>query len=198
MTTIWHAEDDLLRAYAAGSADDVVASSVEAHLVACGSCRSRLARHVPQDRLFSNWEAVVVALDAPRPGLVEHLLVRVGVSPSTARLLVATPALRWSWAASVAMALTFSLVAATRPGAEAFLLLLTAPLVPLAGVALAFNRSLDPSAEIVDATPLGGCRFCSCAPRRPWRPASSSPGWPVWPWPLSTRRGGCGCSRPWR
>ncbi len=156
MTTIWHAEDDLLRAYAAGSADDVVASSVEAHLVACGSCRSRLARHVPQDRLFSNWEAVVVALDAPRPGLVEHLLVRVGVSPSTARLLVATPALRWSWAASVAMALTFSLVAATRPGAEAFLLLLTAPLVPLAGVALAFNRSLDPSAEIVDATPLGG------------------------------------------
>lgn len=156
MTTSWHAEDDLLATYAAGSADDVLASSVEAHLVACAACRFRLARHVPEDRLASNWEAVVVGLDAPRAGLVERLLTWVGLSPSTARLLVATPALRWSWAASLVMALTFSLVAATRPGTEGFLLLLTAPLVPLAGVALAFNRSVDPSAEIVDATPLGG------------------------------------------
>ena len=156
MTTTWHAEDDLLATYAAGGADDVLASSVEAHLVACDPCRSRLAQHVPQDRLASNWEAVVVTLDAPRAGLVERLLVRVGLSPRTARLLVATPALRWSWAASVSMALTFSLIAATRPGTEGLLLLLAAPLVPLAGVALAFNRSLDPSADIVDATPLGG------------------------------------------
>ena len=155
MTTTWHAEDDLLAAYAAGGAGDVLASSVEAHLVVCDSCRSRLAQHVPQDRLASNWEAVLTALDAPRVGLVERLLVRVGLSSHTARLLVATPALRWSWVASVAMALTFGLVATTRPGTEGLLLLLTAPLVPLAGVALAFNRSLDPSAEIVDATPLG-------------------------------------------
>ena len=105
MTTTWHAEDDLLAAYAAGSADDVLAASMEAHLVACDPCRSRLARHVPRDRLASNWEAVVVTLDAPRAGLVERLLVRVGLSPRTARLLVATPALRWSWAASVSMAL---------------------------------------------------------------------------------------------
>ena len=156
MTTTWHADDRLLGSYAAGSADDVLASSVEAHLVACESCRSRLSEHVPQDRLASNWDAVLVALDAPRPGPVERLLVRAGLSPSTARLLGATPALRWSWTASVAMALTFSLVAATRPGTQGLLLLLTAPLVPLAGVALAFNRSLDPSAEIVDATPLAG------------------------------------------
>ena len=156
MTTTWHAEDDLLAGYAAGIVDDVLASSVEAHLVVCDTCSSRLAPHVPHDRLASNWEAVVVGLDAPQPGLVERLLVRVGLSASTARLLVATPALRWSWAASVVMALTFSLVASTRPGAAGFLLLLTAPLVPLAGVALAFNRSLDPSADIADATPLGG------------------------------------------
>ena len=118
MTTTWHADDDLLVAYAAGRADDVLASSVEAHLLACDACRSRLARHVPQVRLASNWEAVVVALDAPRVGLVERLLVGVGLSPGTTRRPFNSP-IRVSKSSSRVIVLQ-TVPAAEAPGWGAF------------------------------------------------------------------------------
>lgn len=156
MTTTWHAGSDLLTRYAAGDADDVVASSLEAHLVACATCRARLRDHVPKERLAASWDCVVQALDAPRRGVLERVLTRLGVRASTARLLAATPTLRWSWLASMAVAVAFALSAAARPSTSALVFLLAAPLVPLVGVAVAFSAALDPSAEMVDATPLGG------------------------------------------
>lgn len=156
MTSTWHADDALLASYAAGATDDVVSSSLEAHLLACATCRTRIGPLVPGQRLSGNWDRIVHTLDAPRIGLLERLLVRVGVGESYARLLAATPTLRLSWLTSVAIALSFTLLAAVRPATATLVFLLVAPLVPLAGVAVAFSRALDPSAEVVDATPMGG------------------------------------------
>lgn len=156
MTTTWHADRDLLAWYAAGDTDDVAASSLEAHVVACATCRARLRYHVPQERLAANWDGVVQALDAPRRSVLERVLTRVGIRESTARLLAATPTLRWSWLASMAVAVAFAFFAAARPSTSALVFLLAAPLVPLVGVTIAFSRPLDPSAEMFEATPLGG------------------------------------------
>ena len=156
MTTTWHAESELLTRYAAGDADEILASSLESHLVACATCRGRLRDHVPQERLAANWERVVQVLDAPRRGVLERVLTRVGVRASIARLLAATPTLRWSWLASMAVAVGFAFFAAARPSTSTLVFLLAAPLVPLVGVTIAFSRALDPSTEVVEATPLGG------------------------------------------
>ncbi len=157
--TTWHAEPELLERYADGRTDDVLAASVEAHLLACAQCRGRVAAQVPASRLQVNWDAVVATLDAPTPGPLERLLVRSGLRASTARLLAATPTLRLSWLASITLALAFAAVAATRPGGAPLLFLALAPLVPVVAVAIAFNPSLDPSSEMVEATPVAGLRL---------------------------------------
>lgn len=157
--TTWHADDRLLDRYATGGADDVVAASIEAHLVACATCRSRLHSHVPPSRLAANWDELVLTLDAPKRGWVERTLSRLGVPAGTARLLAATESLRWSWLASVGVALGFAVLATLRPWTGGLVFLLAAPLVPLAGVTVAFNRSLDPVAEITEATPSAGLRL---------------------------------------
>lgn len=155
----WHADPDLLEGYAHGSIDDVAASSLEAHIVACTACRDRIAAHVPVSRVMANWDGVVAALDAPQPGRLERLLARAGLRAATARLLTATPTLRASWLSSMALALAFGLVAASRPGGAPLLFLALAPLVPVVAVSIAFSRALDPSSELVDATPLAGLRL---------------------------------------
>ena len=157
--TTWHADVELLDRYADGRLDDVTASSIEAHVLACDECRRRMAAQVPASRLSTNWEAVVAALDAPKQGPLERLLVWSGVSGGTARLLAATPTLRLSWLSSIALALAFATVAATRPGGAPLLFLALAPMAPVAAVAIAFSRSLDPSSEMVQATPVAGLRL---------------------------------------
>ena len=155
----WHADPDLLERYADGRIDDVAASSLEAHLVACAACRDGISAHAPAARLGANWNAVTAALDAPAPGPLERLLTRAGLRAGTARLLAATPTLRASWLASVALAVAFAAVAASRPGGAPLLFLALAPLVPVVAVAVAFSRALDPSSEVVEATPLAGMRL---------------------------------------
>lgn len=155
----WHADRHLLERYADGRIDDVTASSLEAHLVACAACRDGIAPHAPASRLSANRDAVMAALDAPTPGPLERLLTRAGLGAGTARLLTATPTLRASWLASVAMALAFAVVAANRPGGAPLLFLALAPLVPVVAVSIAFSRTLDPSSEVVEATPVAGLRL---------------------------------------
>lgn len=152
----WHAGTAELSRYAKGHVDDATASSVEAHLISCAQCRAQVATHVEPLRLDRLWAGVVDAVDRPRTGWAERVLVRLGVADNTARLLAATPSLQLSWLASVAVALMFS-VAAAHGGSEGLTLFLTvAPLVPLAGVAAAFGPELDRSQEITAATPMAG------------------------------------------
>jgi hypothetical protein len=159
MTTAWHLDQDLVRRYAAGATDGVLAASVEAHVVACGECRRRLAPAVDRGRLGTVWAGIADTVDTPRAGGFERLLHLVGIRPDTARLLAATPSLRASWLGAVAAVLAFAAFAAGSGPHGQLLFLTVAPLAPVAGVALAFGRAGDPTYEMAVATPYSAFRL---------------------------------------
>jgi hypothetical protein len=157
--TTWHADTDTLTDYADGGLDDVRASSLEAHLLACDRCRELLAPLVPARVIDRTWNGIVAATAAPRPGAVERGLLAVGLRDHIARLLAATPSLRLSWFFAEALVLGFAAVAANEAsgaGADAALFgfLVIAALAPVAGVAAAFGPGIDPTYEIGVAAPM--------------------------------------------
>jgi hypothetical protein len=149
----WHADEELLAAYDEQRLDAAARWSVEAHLTSCAACRLQARALVDPARLRRLRAALIDAVELPRAGVAERLLVRLGVADHTARLLAATPALRGSWLLAVAVALAFAVLAAwTRPGQDANLAFLcVAPLLPLAGV--------DPTYEVGLAAPLRSFRL---------------------------------------
>lgn len=164
MSTTWHAEPQMLTAYAAGRLDDVRASSLEAHLLTCDACRAALAGSVPTAPLDRVWQDVVERIDTPAPGFVERALLALRVPGHAARLIAVTPSLRGSWLIAEAIALTFAVVAANATsGARAdtalFLFLVLAALLPVAGVAVAFGPRVDPAYEIGVAAPIRADRL---------------------------------------
>jgi hypothetical protein len=144
----WHASPQLLRRYADGDttlAADVV-WAVEVHLESCVDCRTKLAD----------------AATAVAP-LVEQ--VWADLEPDTtpapvhrARRLAtwATPAMV-PWLAMTTIVTLLALVA-DRLISQPFpsLALLLAPIAPVAGVAAAWAKGLDPAHELVAATPRAG------------------------------------------
>jgi hypothetical protein len=163
MSTTWHADPAVLARYAAEELDDVRASSLEAHLLSCDACREALAPMVPAPRLHDVWSGIEATLDAPRPGVVERGLLRLGVHDHVARLLAATPSLRMSWFSAEALALGSAAVAASH-GQEAsggflFVFLVLASLAPVAGVAAAFGPGTDPAYEVGIAAPMRSDRL---------------------------------------
>jgi len=160
MTTTWHADTALLTRYASGDLDEARAYSLEAHLLACDTCRAGVAAVSDQAQLDRMWAEVTEAVDAPRPGVVERGLVRLGVSDHVARLLAATPSLRLSWLGAEALALGFAVVAANSAITErgrslgTFLFLVVAALLPVGGVAAAYGPGLDPTYEVSLASPM--------------------------------------------
>ena len=130
-----------------------------AHLVTCQRCHQTLAALAPLD-LGYVWEGVAAELDAPRPGLLERLLVAVGVRPGLARFTATTPSLRLGWLLANALVLLLvALPLALRPvAAWPSAALLAAPLVAAAAVAFAYGPAVDPAYEAVAATPLSPVR----------------------------------------
>jgi hypothetical protein len=157
----WHADAEDLRAYARGGLAAPRLWSVDTHLMACAPCREVLATVSDPVVLDAGWERLDAELDAPRPRLFESLLVRIGVADHTARLLAATPVLRRSWLAAVALVLLMTVVATDtgRVSASPTLFLALAPLLPLAGVALSYGPVLDPTYEMAVVSPLHGFRL---------------------------------------
>ena len=158
----WHVDEETLARYAHGRGPLSVGASVEAHLLSCARCRALLTPAVELDRLERLWDDVVERVDAPRPGMVERLLRLAGVSEDTARLLAATPTLRASWLLAMAAALAFAVFAAIASGVHergTLLFLTVAPVLPVAGVAVAFHRGLDPAYEIGLAAPYSQFRL---------------------------------------
>ena len=160
--TGWHIDEETLARYVEGRGRLSVDASVEAHLLRCGRCRALVAPITELNRLKRLWGDVVQRVDAPPAGLVERLLRRVRVSEDTARLLAATPALRSSWLLATAVALAFAGVAASASGGHergTMFFLLVAPILPVAGVAAAFRRGLDPTHDIGLAAPYSQFRL---------------------------------------
>jgi hypothetical protein len=165
VSTAWHADPGMLSSYAEGDLDDVRATSLEAHLLSCGQCRETLAPLVSPAPLDAIWHGIERTLDAPGVGVVERVLVWLGVREYVARLLAATPSLRLSWFFAEAIALGSAAIAATRAtGTDMavpalFVFLVLAALAPVAGVAAAFGPGVDPAYEIGVAAPMRSDRL---------------------------------------
>jgi hypothetical protein len=159
--TAWHVPEDDLRAYTQGELEPPRLWSADTHLAACARCRETLAAFGDPVALDAAWERLDAELDAPRPGPVEWLLVRLGVADHTARLLAATPVLRRSWLGAVVAVLVMTVVAANTVQAATAptLFLALAPLLPFAGVALSYGPALDPTYEMAVVSPLHGFRL---------------------------------------
>jgi anti-sigma factor RsiW len=154
----WHVHPDLLAEYVAGRLDPARVLAVEAHVAGCGTCRTR----VPADPrwLADSWTRVLDQVDAPARSRTERLLTRCGLPAHRARLIVATPGLRWSWLVATAAVLAFGVAAAYawRDGAgpAATLFLLVAPVLPVLAVAGAYGAPVDRMHEITATTPAAG------------------------------------------
>jgi hypothetical protein len=148
--------DEELRRYADRESTPPWLWSTEAHLAGCPECRDRLAAAVDHSLVPAGWARLDAELDAPKPGPLEAILVRLGVREHTARLLAATPVLRLSWLAAVAVTLAFTATAAHLAQAMAvpILFLAVAPLLPLVGVAVSFGPGVDPTYELTLVAPL--------------------------------------------
>jgi hypothetical protein len=181
----WHPGERLLAGYAAGTAGEVTAWSVEAHLTGCARCRCAVSAHADQERLARNRSVLLARAaigDAEHPrGRVRRGLRRCGVPDHLLGLLGATPSLRLSWLLSVVavLAVMAGEAAAARYGwtpwaryamhpagsgrlagypdpAVLAPFLLVAPLLVLAGVAAAFLPAFDPACRLAAAAPFSG------------------------------------------
>ena len=96
---------DLLARYASGALDEATAWSVEAHVPACAPCRAVLAARLDGSRLERNKSVLLTRLALPGPGPAGRALRWCRVPDHVVTLLSATPALRRSYLAGVALVL---------------------------------------------------------------------------------------------
>ncbi len=155
----WHATSEQLTRYADGAVDAASAASVEAHLLTCAVCRAAVAPAVDPTRLAGIWHRIEDRIDDPRAGVVERTMRVVGVPPHVARLLAATPSLRLSWFGALVAVLAFALSAAHSADEGVRMFLVMAPLLPLAGVAVAYGPAVDPTYEIALAASFSAGRL---------------------------------------
>jgi hypothetical protein len=129
------------------------------HLATCQRCQQTLEALAPLD-LGYVWQGVAAELDTPRPGLLERILVAVGVRPGLARFTAITPSLRLGWLLANTLVLVLVALPLTlRPAASwPSAALLTAPVIAAAAVAFAYGPAIDPAYEAVAATPLSPVR----------------------------------------
>lgn len=143
-----HLSSDTLRRYADG--DDLPADllwAAEVHLESCAECRSRLAERA--DRVAPLVDQVWAAVEPAATGVP---------APRRRRWAVtwATPAMT-PWLGMTVLVTLLTLFADRLTGAAyPSLVLLLAPVAPVAGVAAAWARGLDPAHELVAATPRAG------------------------------------------
>lgn len=156
----WHVAHEMFASYVRGDAGAVAGTSLEQHLVHCASCRTRMADHVDPLPLDALWGRIRAEALAPNRSWMQRALGWAHVSDGDALLLATAPSLRGSWFAGVAATLLFTMLAGLyRDGVGVALFLLVAPLIPVAGVALAHGADVDPSYEVTVAAPYSSSRL---------------------------------------
>ncbi|MEU9745390.1 zf-HC2 domain-containing protein [Streptomyces niveus] len=153
--TGWHVDGALAASYAAGSASEPDAWSLERHVESCGACAVRVSAAVrggAAGPALADVRAAVLTSVAPAPP-------RIG--PAARLLWAAGPALRGAWLLAVVLVAAGAVGLAygadfsgVRP-----LLLALAPVLPVAGVAVSYGGTADPLYEITASTPGGGLRL---------------------------------------
>ncbi len=167
MTTRWHVDEALLVGWVEGRIGPVFAASVEQHVVGCALCRDRVGRAAVSDPgsdlpdFERTWSAIRDAVEVPRPSRTERLLAAGGLSAPDAMLAAGAPALRGAWLSVVALVVLFAAAAslADARAAGVTLFLIVAPLIPVAGVAVAYSVEVDPALEQEAATPYPKLRL---------------------------------------
>ena len=155
----WHVPIDALRGYERGAVDPTQQLSIEAHLTSCVACRSDLAGLVDGEVLHRTWAAIAAETSVPTPGLIERVLVALGISDHSSRLVAATPSLRRSWLLAVGAVLAVAVLAANGARDGYLFFLAIAPLLPIAGIAAAYGPGIDPTYEIGIAAPMRSFRL---------------------------------------
>lgn len=152
---------ELAARYVAGTATTVESLRVEDAMASSAAWRGLVGSQIDPGRLELGLDLIHVELDAPRRGVVERLMVRLGLPEHVARLMAATPVLRRSWYLASFLVLFFGVVASgddrTAPTVAYFLAL--APVIPVLGVGLAYGPGIDPAQEMTTVTPLSGFRL---------------------------------------
>ncbi len=155
----WHLDERLLLAYVGGRADAVRGNSVEQHVLRCADCRARLNQMVHDPMLAVVWGRVEEAVQSPTPR-AQRALHRLGVPDQDALLLWAAPAFRAPWLAAIAITLAFTTLATLSSDSRGLVFfVLVAPLIPVAGVALAYGPDADEAHETAAPTPYSALRL---------------------------------------
>ena len=166
MTSTFHIEPTALELYVDGRLSFEEVASVEAHLLSCGDCRAAVVPAASRSRLDSIWGQVVADTLLAPPTRIERMLTACGLREGTARLLTVTPSLRLAWFTAMALVLTFAVLAADSGPRGMLWFLTVAPLLPVAGVAMAYGPTTDPAHELTIAAPYDLVRLVlirSCA-----------------------------------
>lgn len=143
----WHASPTLLRRYGANDptlrADTVWA--IEVHLETCAECRAGLAAAVGPDPLLDQVWASLDLDREPAPARGRRRCLATWATPAMA-----------PWLATTALVTVVAFLADLVGTTSVSLALLLAPVAPVAGVAAAWARGVDPAHELVAATPRAG------------------------------------------
>lgn len=158
--TTWHADPGLLRAYAEGRLDPILAASLERHVDRCETCRARIRPLADAPALATAWSGIRDAVESPPLPWLIRQAQRLGLPEPTAVLLAATASLRVAWLSSAFVALGFSVIASMLGGGSMLWpFLLVAPLMPVLGVAAAYGPSDDPFEALAVTAPYGRTRL---------------------------------------
>lgn len=155
----WHVDAETVRQYQEGLVDRVNGASLEAHLTVCDRCRG-LAK-VEDEWLRRSWAGVASRIEPGKRSVAERVLIAVGVPERIARIVAVSPSLRLSFLLALVLVIGFAVIASNaQPSARSYVIFLgAAPLLPVAGVAMAYGRHIDPAYEMAAAAPLDAFRL---------------------------------------
>jgi len=115
-----------------------------------------------EERLASNLDAIMGEVAAPPRSRFERALLALRVPEPTARLMAATPVLRWAWFTTVGLVSVIAASAGSKQweqGDQLAVFLAIAPTIPVLGIALAYGPHSDRAYEVTVSTPLSGLRL---------------------------------------